>query len=250
MHNIAIIGMGGMGQAVYRLAMAKNYFVDTIDPNPDASALYPTFMVGHARDADVVIDCSLGEHLLNHLDICAKERTNMLVVATGWYDKLPQVKPIVKKSGIGFLWSPNFSIGVNVYLKIVREAAKLVNRLDDYDVWAHEIHHAQKVDAPSGTALAVGDILLEQIERKTAIVGDKLARQRRPDEVHISSVRGGNVNFAHTVGLETDADTIEIKHTARNRDGFALGALKAAEWLAGKSGYFEMADFLKAEGLA
>ena len=148
-------------------------------------------------------------------------------------------------NSIGFLYSSNFSIGVNLYFKMVEAAAKLVNKFDEYDVWGHEIHHCNKVDSPSGTAKTLEKILLESIQRKTSVVEDKLDRRRGPSEIHFSSVRGGLVNFGHTIGFDSAADRILITHEARCRDGYALGAVKAAEWLVGKKGFLGMEDFLR-----
>ena len=168
----------------------------------------------------------------------------MVVGTTGWYGRLEALKTEMAAAKIGFLWSSNFSIGVNMYFKIVEEAAKLVNKFDEYDVWGHEIHHYNKADSPSGTAKTLEKILLKNISRKTAVVEEKLDRKREMNEIHFSSVRGGLVNFGHTIGFDSAADRITITHEARCRDGYALGAVKAAEWLKGKIGYFEMEDFL------
>ena len=120
----------------------------------------------------------------------------------------------------------------------------MIDKFDEYDVWGHEIHHYNKADSPSGTAKILEKILLDNIERKTSVVEDKLDRRREPNEIHFSSVRGGPVNFGHTIGFDSAADRILITHEARNRDGYALGAVKAAEWLIGKKGFFSMGDFL------
>ena len=127
----------------------------------------------------------------------------------------------------------------------MEEASKLVNKFDEYDVWGHEIHHSNKADSPSGTAKTLSEILLKNIDRKDSVFEDKLDRKREDNEIHFSSVRGGPVNFAHTIGFDSAADKILISHEARNRDGYALGAVKAAEWLANKEvGFYTMNDFL------
>lgn len=204
-----------------------------------------------ASGAEVAIDFSLGEAVFENLKTCQEAGVNLVVGTTGWQGRLEEVKELVEntdantKKPIGFFWSSNFSIGVNLYLKIVAEAAKMINKFDEYDIWGHEIHHYNKADSPSGTAKSLEKILLENIERKTTIVEEKLDRKRENHEIHFSSVRGGLVNFGHTIGFDSPADTITITHAARSRDGYALGAVKAAEWLNGKKGYFEMEDFLQ-----
>lgn len=227
-----------MGQAIERLAQKRGnnipLILDTTEEleKADLSAI------------DVAIDFTVADIVLANIEILAKAGVNTVVGTTGWYDELPQVKKIAAESGIGFLWSSNFSIGVNLFFKLTQEAAKLINQADEYDIWATEIHHNNKADSPSGTAKTLEGILLKNIERKTKIVEEKLDRKIKPNEIHFSSTRGGPVNFAHTIGFDSEADCIEIKHSARSRAGYVLGAVKAAEWLKGKKGYFEMNDFL------
>ncbi len=245
--NILLIGCGGMGRAVQRVALERGHEVHVVDPHYEG-ALAREFsgevFEKLSPDTTLVIDCSLGEFVIDHLKVCAEVGANLITVATGWYERLSEVKEVVADSEIGFLWSSNFSIGVNLYFKIVEAAAKMVDNFEEYDVWGHEIHHFNKADSPSGTAKTLEKILLKNIERKTAVVEEKLDRRREDNEIHFSSVRGGAVNFEHVIGFDSAADTIKISHAARSRNGYALGAVKAAEWLDGKKGYFEMEDFL------
>lgn len=240
--KIALIGFGGMGKAVQRIALERGHEVSVIIDSNNEAGTTPALTKDVLRGVAVAIDFSLGDAVMEHVKTCAEAGVNLVVGTTGWYDKLDEVKAAA--DGIGFLWSSNFSIGVNLYFKIIEEAAKMMNDFDEYDVWGHEIHHFNKADSPSGTAKTLEKILLENIDRKTKTVEEKLDRKREPNEIHFSSVRGGPVNFGHTIGFDSAADTITISHAARNRDGYALGAVKAAEWLADKKGYFEMKDFL------
>jgi 4-hydroxy-tetrahydrodipicolinate reductase len=257
--KIALLGFGGMGKVVRTIALERGHEVPVIvDPSAVevddshrhdalASATAVKLDVAALKGIDVVIDFSSGDAVMENLKTCKEAGVNMVEGATGWYGKLDEVKKLVggnDDSKIGFLWSSNFSIGVNMYFKIVEAAAKLVNKFDEYDVWGTEIHHYNKADSPSGTAKTLEKILLENIDRKTAVVEDKLDRKREMNEIHFSSVRGGLVNFGHTIGFDSAADRITITHEARCRDGYALGAVKAAEWIVGKKGYFEMEDFL------
>ncbi|MDP4010360.1 MAG: 4-hydroxy-tetrahydrodipicolinate reductase [Candidatus Spechtbacteria bacterium] len=240
--NLALIGYGSMGFAVRRIAEERGHNIAAvIDPRaPEATA--PSLKEGVFSGADVALDFSLGEAVLDNIKFCREAGVDLVIGTTGWYDKLAEARDSAE--GIGLLWSSNFSIGVNLYFKIVEEAAKLMDNFDEYDIWGHEIHHYNKTDSPSGTAKTLEKILLDNIKRKKSAVEDKLDRKRADEEIHFSSVRGGAVNFAHTVGFDSAADRILLTHEARNRDGYALGAIKAAEWLKGKKGFFEMKDFL------
>lgn len=245
--KIAMIGYGAMGQSVSQIALSRNHEVSVIVDPSNTKATHQKLSPEVLKNIDVAIDFSSGESTLENLDICLKSGTNLVIGTTGWYKNLPKVKELVSQSKSGVLWSSNFSIGVNIFFKMIENAAAMINSFDEYDIWGHEIHHYNKADSPSGTAKTIEKILLEKIKRKTKIVEEKLDRKREPDEIHFSSVRGGLVNFGHTIGFDSPADTITISHAARNRDGYALGAVKAAEWLSGKKGYFEMQDFLTSQ---
>lgn len=248
--KIALIGYGGMGKAVRRIAEERGHDVAAIiDPHDEAATAHEVSAAA-LRDINVAIDFSLADAVLRNVRTCMEAGVNVVMGTTGWYDNLEDIRKLIEgsdreiQSSIGFLWSSNFSIGVNLYFKIVDEAARLMNSFDEYDVWGHEIHHYNKADSPSGTAKTLSKILLNRLDRKTAMVDEKLNRKREQGEIHFSSVRGGAVNFAHTIGFDSPADRILITHEARNRDGYALGAVKAAEWLVEKRGFFGMEDFL------
>lgn len=234
-----------MGKAVEKIAVERGHeIVEIIDPEfgPKHNGL---------EKADVAIDFSSAAAVAENIRLCRDASVNLVEGTTGWYGKIEDIKKVLEgekaetQSKIGFLYSANFSIGVNLYFRIVEAAAKMVNSFDEYDIWGHEIHHTNKADSPSGTAKTLEKILLANIHRKKSVVEDKLDRKRRDDEIHFSSLRGGPVNFGHTIGFDSAADRILISHEARNRDGYALGAVRAAEWLQGKKGFFQMEDFLK-----
>lgn len=245
--KIALIGFGGMGKAVYRIAFERGHEIPVLICPTSPEATDKALTAELAKQVDLVIDCSLGEFVMDHAQMCSEAETNLVTVATGWYEQLDEMKSLIESSEIGMIWSSNFSIGVNLFFKMVANAAQLINQFDEYDVWGHEIHHMQKADSPSGTAKTLENILLENIDRKTEVVEDKLNRKREDHEIHFSSLRGGAVNFKHDIGFDSAADTITLTHAARNRDGYALGTVKAAEWLLGKKGYFEMEDFLTSQ---
>jgi len=169
---------------------------------------------------------------------------NMVIGTTGWYDQMDDVQQVVAANGVGLIWSGNFSIGVNALFAIVSYAAKIFNNLPDYDVLGHEFHHKNKADSPSGTATMLTNILLENISRKQKPVYRMLDRKIEPDELHFSSSRGGAIPGTHMVMFDSLVDTIEIKHTARGREGFASGALMAAEFIENKTGFFNIDDLM------
>jgi len=234
--KIAHIGLGGMGKAVLNMAENRGHeTVAQIDKND----------IFDLKDCDIAIECTAPQAFSPNLKKILKTEKNLLVITTGWYDDMEKVKKMVEEANIKFMWSANYSIGVNIYYKIIESASKLINKAEEYDVWGTEIHHKNKVDSPSGTAKILENILLENIHRKTKVVEDKLDRKITDNEIHFSSTRGGLVNFGHTIGFDSEADCIKIEHFARNRDGYALGAVKCAEWLnTQKPGFYSMEDYL------
>ena len=232
--DIAIIGYGRMGQEIERVATeAGDSIVGTFDIDTPAS-------VDALKAADVCIEFSVPEAVLGNMKMAAEAGVDIVVGATGWYDRLEDVRPWFTDSAM--IYAQNFSIGVNVFYRIVRRAAELIDALPQYDVYVTEQHHRGKVDSPSGTALRLGEILLDQIERKAGIVEGAPDGEIRPDLLQVSSIRAGTIPGVHTVGLDSEADVIELKHVARSRAGFALGALAAARWVRGRQGVFTMDD--------
>ncbi len=242
--NIAIIGYGKMGHEIEKVAEAKGIAVRTIDPTA-GDADFKEISEESMRNADVCVDFSHPDAVIRNIEKAAKFKKNIVVGTTGWYGSMDKVKRIVKDAGIGLIWSGNFSIGVNAYFKIIEQAAKIMNNIEDYDVFVHEFHHSQKADSPSGTAVMIGKIIIANMKRKNKVVTQELKRKIEPNELHISSTRAGSIPGTHIVGFDSDADTIEIKHTARNRSGFALGAVMATEWIKGKKGFYDINDLMK-----
>lgn len=242
--KIAIIGYGKMGHEIERVAKLKKMEVKSIiDPN-NPEAMYSEINEESLEGVDVAIDFTMPSAVVENVRRVANLGKNMVVATTGWYEHLDEVKNIVEESGIGFIYSSNFSVGVAAYLKIIEAAAKLFDKIPDYDVYGFEAHHNQKIDSPSGTAKSIGDVLIKNLSRKDKLVFDKLDRKIEPNEVHIASIRAGFIPGTHVVGFDSEADTIELKHIARSRAGFAFGALMAAEWINGKKGFYTMSDFV------
>jgi 4-hydroxy-tetrahydrodipicolinate reductase len=226
--NLAIIGYGKMGRLLEQLAPEYGFAVPLrLDHSNNGNAAGVTKSNFHG--IDVAVDFSAASAVIKNIEKLASLGINTVVGTTGWTAHLDQAKAAVRESGIGFVWSPNYSVGVNIFVRLSAEASRLMARQPEYGAWAWEIHHAAKKDAPSGTLLKTVDEM----------------RQADPGrEVSISSNRAGSHPGTHEVGFDSAFDTITIRHTARNRDGFARGALMAARWVIGKSGWFEFRDVL------
>jgi len=226
MRKLAIVGYGKMGRLIEQLAPLYEFEVilklDEFN-NANGEGLTRENFAG----VDAAIEFSIPSAVPQNIEGIAKLGVNVVVGTTGWLAHLERVKRAVEAGGIGLVWSPNFSIGVNVFFKLVAEAARLVERESEYGAWAWEIHHAAKKDAPSGTLLK----LVEEMKK---------AGYRR--NIDVGSNRAGTIPGTHEIGFDSPADTITLRHTARSREGFARGALKAAQWVVGKKGFFEFGE--------
>jgi 4-hydroxy-tetrahydrodipicolinate reductase len=198
------------------------------------------------KDADVVIEFSVPPVAPMNLLFLVNEKIPVVTGTTGWYDRLPEISKAVASNGSSLLWSSNFSLGVNLFYRVACCAAKLIDPFKEYDVAGFEAHHNNKADSPSGTAKTLVDLVLGQMTRKKRSVYQTLERKPDADELHFASIRVGSAPGTHSLIFDSNADTIEITHTARNRDGFASGAVLAAEWLIAekRSGIFTMDDVL------
>jgi 4-hydroxy-tetrahydrodipicolinate reductase len=244
--NIAIIGYGSMGKMIELDAKTRGLTVKSIIDPKAQGAMFKEINEESMKDVDVAIDFTHPSIVVENIKKCCDLGVNLVVGTTGWYDRVPEVREIVEKTDIKFLWASNFSVGVNIYFRVLDAASQLINCAEDYDVWANEIHHFNKVDSPSGTAKSISDIMLKNIDRKQNVVYDMVNRRIEKDEFHFASVRGGPVNFEHTVGFDSAADCITVKHAARNRSGYASGVVIAARWLHGKEkGFYELDDWMK-----
>lgn len=242
--NIAILGCGQMGQKAKEYAILRGHNVNIVIDPINTEATHKNIKDADLSKVDIILDFSSGKDVIENIKTAGSFHKNIVIGTTGWYENIDEVKKITEENNIGVLWSANFSIGVNMYLKIIEEASKLINQYDEYDIWGTELHHHNKADSPSGTTKEISKILLEKIDRKTEVVYDKLDRKINPNEIHFSSTRGGSINFSHTLGFDSASDTITLIHNARDRGGYALGAIKGVEWLEGKKGFFNMKDFL------
>jgi 4-hydroxy-tetrahydrodipicolinate reductase len=226
--KIAIVGYGKMGRMIESIATSRGIEV-ALKLDEHNNAAFEGITPENFKGIDVAIDFSIPAAAVQNIQRIATLGVNMVVGTTGWQDQMEHVKNVVAGRDIGLVWSPNYSIGVNAFFRIVSEAAKLLSHESSYESWAWEIHHSAKKDAPSGTLLK----LVEDMKK---------AGYSRP--VDVASNRAGAIPGTHEIGFDSSADTITLRHTARSREGFALGAVKAAEWINGKKGFYEFGDIL------
>jgi 4-hydroxy-tetrahydrodipicolinate reductase len=235
--KIAIIGYGRMGQEIERLAEKRGHeVVMIIDSESDWQA-----SGGQMKEADVAFEFSTPQTAVDNIYRCFDAGVPVVTGTTGWFEDLGDVKKTCAERGQAMFWSANFSIGVNLYFDLNRYLAKLMSDREEYDISIEETHHILKQDAPSGTAIILANDIIQNIGRLEKWVKEMPGN---PEELGIKSVRTENVPGTHVVKYESENDLIEIIHTAKNRRGFATGALMAAEWLAGKKGYYEMKDMI------
>lgn len=236
--NIAIIGYGRMGKEVDRVAQERGHtIVSRLDISDEISE-------ATLKGAECCIEFSMPESVFRNIERIASCGRNIVVGTTGWYNRLEEIRALVEKKKIGLLYAANFSVGVNLFFAIVRSAARLLNPIEGYDVAVHETHHRNKADSPSGTALTIGKIILEEFSRKKSIFTETSHQTISPEHLHIVSTRLGTFPGIHEIAFDSALDTIELKHTMKNRSGFAFGAVLAAEWLAGRKGMFTFNDVL------
>lgn len=244
--KIALIGYGKMGKEVEAAAGERSIGVGRVfteAENPAGGALTSDAL----RGIDVCIDFSSPAAAVDNIRALASAGCSVVVGTTGWYDRLGEVRTMVHAGGIGLLYSPNFSLGVAVFLRLVEQAGRLLAARPEYDVAVMEQHHRGKADSPSGTAGAIAEVLLKTLPRKTEILAGSPNAPLQPHQLHVSSARIGHTTGTHTVLFDSAVDMIELTHTARSRRGFALGALIAAEWLRGRKGVYTLQDVIRTE---
>jgi 4-hydroxy-tetrahydrodipicolinate reductase len=226
MMRLLLIGHGRMGQLVERLAPDYGGIVAAVVARPEAER---TLREADFGTVDVAIDFTLADAVPRNLPILASRGINVVIGTTGWGASERAMREIVEKSGVGVLAAANFSLGLNVFQLIVEDAARRFGAHASYGAWIHELHHAAKKDAPSGTALQLQSSMM---------------RAGYSHRIDMSSSRAGSVPGTHTVGFDGPADTVTLTHTVRDRAVFARGALEAARWLIGRRGWFTMRDML------
>jgi 4-hydroxy-tetrahydrodipicolinate reductase len=240
--KIALLGYGKMGQIIERFAVERGHEI-VLKINVDN---LQDFTIANLSKADVAIDFSAPDAAVDNIYKCFEANVAVVVGTTGWYGKLQEIKNDCLSSNNTLLYGSNFSIGVNLFFHLNTVLARLMNNYSAYEVQVEEIHHTQKLDAPSGTAMTIAEGIIEELDRKTEwlneVVGTPIPDVIKNEQLLIESHRIENVPGTHTVVYSSEVDEIEIKHTAHSRAGFALGAVVAAEWLQNKQGFYNIAD--------
>ncbi|MHB1177125.1 MAG: 4-hydroxy-tetrahydrodipicolinate reductase [Daejeonella sp.] len=240
--KLAILGYGKMGRIIEQFAIERGHEI-VLKVNADNLA---DLSIANLKNAEVAIDFSTPESVLRNIEICFDAGVAIVVGTTGWYGRLQEVKDQCMEGNNSFLYGSNFSIGVNVFLYVNKVLAQMMNRYPQYEVQVEEIHHTEKLDSPSGTAMSIAEGILDQIDRKkewvNELVGSGTELITKPDQLLIESHRIEEVPGTHTVIYSSEVDEIEFKHKAHSRAGFALGAVLAAEWLKDKTGFFNITD--------
>jgi 4-hydroxy-tetrahydrodipicolinate reductase len=233
--KIVLVGYGKMGKTIEKIALQRGHQIAGKIDVDNASDL-------DSVQADAAIEFSHPDAAFNNVRKCIELGIPVVCGTTGWLDRKPEIEQLVKNKNGSFFYASNYSLGVNVFFKLNEHLATLLKNFDTYNVSMDEIHHTEKKDSPSGTAITLAEGIMKVIDRKKRWVNDETAAR---DELAIRSIRIGQVPGTHTVKYTSPIDEIEIKHTAHTREGFALGAVLVAEWIQGKKGTLNMDDFLK-----
>ena len=230
--KIALVGYGKMGKIIHQIALKRGHdVVATLDETPTLEKL---------NNPDVVIEFSSPESAFGNIKFCLENKIPVVAGTTGWLEKKPEVEKIALENETGFLYGSNFSLGVNLFFALNEKLAEMMAPFqNDYSCQLEEIHHIHKLDAPSGTAISIAEGIFKHSDFKSWKLDET-----QGSELGITAIREGEVPGTHSVFYRSEVDEIEIKHTAFNRNGFALGAVIAAEWLPGKVGNFGMKQVL------
>lgn len=232
--KIALLGYGKMGKEIEQIALSRNHEI-VLKKNT------PNDFLG-LEQADVAIDFSIPSSAVENITTAIKHHIPVVCGTTGWLEDYSKVVDFVKENNGAFLYGSNFSVGVNLFFKLNEFLARLMHPHNEYNTHIEEIHHTQKLDAPSGTAITLANQIIEQTDYQKWELSEKT--NSSADVLSISALREDVVPGTHTVSYSSEIDTLEIKHTAHSRKGFALGAVLAAEWIVGKKGVFSMKDVL------
>jgi 4-hydroxy-tetrahydrodipicolinate reductase len=225
--KIALIGHGAMGKLIERLAEEKGHEIAVVIDDGDAGLSVDELTV-KLGGADVAIDFTVADAVLRNVEACVAACVPIVEGTTGWHEQRDEIEKIVREGNGAFVFGANFSIGVNLFYRVVAHAAELIAKFPEYEAFIEEQHHSRKKDAPSGTALKLKDIVAEHIKK----------------DFSVSSTRAGKIPGTHRVGFDGPANQLLLEHTARSREGFAIGALMAAEWIVGKTGFYEFGDVM------
>ncbi|MBJ2356951.1 4-hydroxy-tetrahydrodipicolinate reductase [Sphaerochaeta sp. S2] len=246
--RVGIVGFGKMGKLIRSEALKRGHTIAAvIDPICQESEVTANQVSSEQlSECEVVIDFTHPSVVVDHIILYAKLGIPAVIGTTGWYDRIPELQEIVAQAGGAIIYSGNYSLGVALFMQVVKEASRLFAKSGLYDPFLTEIHHAQKADSPSGTAEMLGSLVLENYQDKRIVEKETLHHKREDETIHLASVRGGWVPGTHTVYFDSPQDTIELTHRARSREGFAVGAVQAAAWItSGRKGFFSLDDMLE-----
>jgi 4-hydroxy-tetrahydrodipicolinate reductase len=233
--KIILLGYGKMGKTIEKIAMNRGHEISARIDIDNQSEL-------DDAQGDVVIEFSHPDSAFNNITKCLLRKLPVVCGTTGWLDRRAEVVDLCSQVNGTFFYASNYSLGVNLFFKVNEYLAKMMNGFPEYEIAMDEIHHSEKKDAPSGTAISLAEGILKNVTRKKSWVNRKT---RKAEEIYIGSFRIDQVPGTHVVKYESPIDDIEIKHTAHSRDGFARGAVLVAEWAQNKKGVLSMDDFLK-----
>lgn len=229
--KIALLGYGRMGKEIEKIAISRGHEIvikKDVDTEIDITL------------ADVAIDFSIPTSAFNNIENCLNNNVPVISGTTGWLDKYKDAVALCQEKKGAFIYASNYSLGVNIFFELNKQLAKMMSTIEGYSISMEEIHHTLKLDAPSGTAITLAEGIIENTSKNNWELDEKTSEENIP----IVAKRIPDVPGTHTVWYESEVDTIEIKHTAHSRKGFALGAVIAAEWIADKTGVFSMKDVL------
>ncbi|MCG8575041.1 MAG: 4-hydroxy-tetrahydrodipicolinate reductase [Flavobacteriales bacterium] len=236
--NIGIFGYGRMGKEIEKIAIERGHSITAkVNSNQPKESF-------DLSETDVIIEFSIPEFAEENIRYALDNDLPIVVGTTGWYDSLAELSDFCKDRNGALLHATNFSIGVNLFFALNKKLAALMNPFSDYEASLEEIHHTQKLDAPSGTGISLAEQVIEGLDRYDKWENVKKTETSNSSALSIESLRLPDVPGTHTVTYTSEIDTLEIKHTAHNRKGFALGSVLAAEWIADKKGIFTMSDVL------
>lgn len=236
--KIALIGYGKMGKTIEQIALSRGHQIVSIVDISNPEEIYSD----NFKSADVAIEFTIPANAFNNYMKCFEANVPVVSGTTGWLERIGEIKEMCAKEGKTFFYASNFSIGVNIFFALNKYLAKIMNNFPDYSVGMTETHHIHKLDAPSGTAITLAEGIIENIDRKERWT---LETAEQPTDLPIHAIREGEVPGIHEVTYESDVDYISIKHDAKSRAGFALGAVVAAEFTAGKKGFLGMNDMFE-----
>lgn len=230
--KIALLGYGRMGKTIEQIALQRGHtIVLKVDENTESYDI---------NKADIAIDFSIPAVAFNNISNCLNNNVPVVSGTTGWLNKFNNAKELCQQKNGGFIYASNFSLGVNIFFELNEYLAKMMRNLKQYQISMEEIHHTKKLDAPSGTAITLAEGIIKNSDK----ISWALNVTNNNTQIPIVAKRIDDVPGTHSVEYKSDVDTIDIKHTAHSRDGFALGAVIAAEWLVDKKGVFTMKDVL------